>query len=104
MCLYEVARRGWMKDLKGQAPSPPIVRPRCGALATAAGHRSESVQIDEASPAPAMHSAADSDVAVELQPEIATPVETPDLALGLDPTTTGVTSTPGGPFNDSVEL
>ena len=29
MCLYEVARRGWMKDLKGQAPSPPIVRPRC---------------------------------------------------------------------------
>ncbi len=104
MCLYEVARRGWMKDLKGQAPSPPIVRPRCGALATAAGHRSESVQIDEVSPAPAMHSSADSDAAVELQPEIATPVETPDLALGLDPTSTGATSTPGGSFNDSVEL
>ena len=28
MCLYEIARRGWMKDLRGQAPSPAIRRPR----------------------------------------------------------------------------
>lgn len=28
LCLYEVARRGWMKDLRGQAPSPAIRRPR----------------------------------------------------------------------------
>ena len=28
LCVYEVARRNWMKDIHGQAPSPPIVRPR----------------------------------------------------------------------------
>ncbi len=28
LCLYEVARRGWMKGLQGQNPSPPIVRPQ----------------------------------------------------------------------------
>jgi len=25
---YEVARRNWMKDIHGQAPSPPIRRPK----------------------------------------------------------------------------
>ena len=28
LCLYEVARRGWMKGLKGQNPSPRITRPQ----------------------------------------------------------------------------
>ena len=28
LCVYEVARRNWLKDIHGQAPSPPIVRPR----------------------------------------------------------------------------
>ncbi|BEV36378.1 hypothetical protein CREGCYN_11900 [Synechococcus sp. M16CYN] len=28
LCVYEVARRNWMKDVHGQAPPPPIVRPR----------------------------------------------------------------------------
>ena len=28
MCVYEVARRNWMKDIHGQAPSQPIVRPQ----------------------------------------------------------------------------
>ena len=28
LCVYEVARRNWMKDIHGQAPSPPIVRPQ----------------------------------------------------------------------------
>ncbi|MFL0774354.1 MAG: 23S rRNA (guanosine(2251)-2'-O)-methyltransferase RlmB, partial [Prochlorococcus sp.] len=32
LCLYELARRGWMKELQGQAPSPRIVRPHCIAL------------------------------------------------------------------------
>ena len=32
LCLYELARRGWMKGLQGQAPSPRIVRPHCIAL------------------------------------------------------------------------
>ena len=28
LCVYEIARRGWMKDIHGQAPSPSISRPR----------------------------------------------------------------------------
>jgi 23S rRNA (guanosine2251-2'-O)-methyltransferase len=28
MVLYEVARRGWMKQISGTAPAPPIVRPQ----------------------------------------------------------------------------
>ena len=28
LCVYEVARRGWMKGLKGQNPSPRITRPK----------------------------------------------------------------------------
>ncbi|EHA63706.1 23S rRNA (guanosine(2251)-2'-O)-methyltransferase RlmB [Synechococcus sp. WH 8016] len=37
LCVYEVARRGWMKGLKGQNPSPRITRPQLAgsALATA---------------------------------------------------------------------
>ena len=27
LCVYEVARRSWMKDIHGQAPPPPVVRP-----------------------------------------------------------------------------
>ncbi len=30
--LYEAARRGWMKGLSGQAPSPRMVRPKCSPL------------------------------------------------------------------------
>ena len=40
LCVYEVARRNWMKDIHGQAPSPPIQRARM------AGQR------DDDSPAP----------------------------------------------------
>ncbi len=28
LCMYEVARRGWMKGIKGQNPSPRITRPQ----------------------------------------------------------------------------
>ena len=28
LCVYEVARRNWMKDIHGQAPSPPLQRAR----------------------------------------------------------------------------
>ena len=27
LCLYEIARRGWMRNLRGQSPAPPIIRP-----------------------------------------------------------------------------
>ncbi len=32
LCVYEVTRRSWMKDIHGQAPSPPISRPRTVSL------------------------------------------------------------------------
>ena len=44
LCVYEVARRNWMKDIHGQAPSPPIVRPR-----TAPNEEPESTPLDSAS-------------------------------------------------------
>ena len=34
LCVYEVARRNWMKDIHGQAPSPPIRRPRLAGAET----------------------------------------------------------------------
>ena len=30
ICVYEIARRNWMSDIHGQAPSPPIKRARTG--------------------------------------------------------------------------
>ena len=44
LCVYEVARRNWMKDIHGQAPSPPIVRPR-----TAPNEEPESTPLDSVS-------------------------------------------------------
>ena len=35
LCVYEVARRGWMKDIHGQAPSPPMARPKTAPAAPA---------------------------------------------------------------------
>ena len=34
LCVYEVARRNWMKDIHGQAPSPPIRRPQLAGVET----------------------------------------------------------------------
>ena len=45
LCVYEVARRNWMKDIHGQAPSPPIRRPQ---LAGAATSVETSVETSEA--------------------------------------------------------
>ena len=118
MCLYEVARRGWMKDLKGQAPSPPIVRPRCGALATAVVNRSEQPQHtdsdttlsadqqtpDAAALAVESQPSSSTDASMAAQPGGENPGEASDLALGLEPTSPGVASAPGGAFNDSVDL
>ena len=118
MCLYEVARRGWMKDLKGQAPSPPIVRPRCGALATAVVNRSEQSKAtdlettqsadqqtsDAAALALESQHSASTEASMAAQPGGENPGEATDLALGLEPISSGVAQTPEGAFNDSVDL
>ena len=99
MWLYEVARRGWMKDLKGQAPSPPIIRPRCAgldsdpiatlktdeaagadeALETAAG--SETVGVSESALEPEAIAAAE---ASPQPPHEDAPVASPEVALNPD--------------------
>jgi 23S rRNA (guanosine2251-2'-O)-methyltransferase len=65
LCVYEVARRNWMKDIHGQAPSPPIQRARL------AGKR------DDDSPAPQVETT---------QPEerIELDLERRDLDAGLE--------------------
>ena len=72
LCVYEVARRNWMKDIHGQAPSPPIRRPKL------AGAESP-VEAIEASDTPALSQ----QPAVEEQPEA--PVEkAPEQRIDLD--------------------
>jgi 23S rRNA (guanosine2251-2'-O)-methyltransferase len=45
LCVYEVARRGWMKGLKGQNPSPRITRPQlAGSSATKVPITSDPVE------------------------------------------------------------
>jgi 23S rRNA (guanosine2251-2'-O)-methyltransferase len=57
LCLYEVARRGWMKDLRGQAPSPAIRRPRFNNAAQAPQPEAPQREVPSAedSPAEAVH-------------------------------------------------
>jgi 23S rRNA (guanosine2251-2'-O)-methyltransferase len=49
LLLYEVARRGWMKGLKGSQPAPRIVRPQLPAPALGAAR--EDTTIDSQAPA-----------------------------------------------------
>ena len=47
LCLYEVARRGWMKGLQGQNPSPRIVRPQLSAPPSVLATQDEMSQNEE---------------------------------------------------------
>jgi 23S rRNA (guanosine2251-2'-O)-methyltransferase len=78
MVLYEVARRGWMKQITGSAPAPRIVRPQLP-------NPPQSVQEPEA-PADAEPSLAVAEPApvVESTPEPVSDAE-PELVLGLAP-------------------
>ena len=51
LCVYEVARRNWMKDIHGQAPSPPIRRPKLAGAETTA-HASDIPETSEPVEAP----------------------------------------------------
>jgi len=70
LCLYEVARRGWMKGLSGQNPSPPIVRPQLSVAYLQSAEAPEGSQDD----AHAQPAAADPDRGVDLQMERPTDV------------------------------
>ncbi|NDD67922.1 MAG: 23S rRNA (guanosine(2251)-2'-O)-methyltransferase RlmB [Synechococcaceae bacterium WB9_4xC_028] len=88
MCLYEVARRGWMKDLRGQAPSPPITRPRLN------HEQAQPEQLDEQG--------------AEERPEepalVAAATEAPGLQLDLERPTDGDPESDNSDFQSSVEL
>ena len=76
LCLYEVARRGWMKGLQGQNPSPPIVRPQLSPAPSESAEASDSGAI-QPSDAPDSPPAAPEEPAIDLQierlPETAAP-------------------------------
>jgi 23S rRNA (guanosine2251-2'-O)-methyltransferase len=111
LLLYEVARRGWMKGLRGSQPAPRLVRPQLPAPAAAAAELvTELVTEPEASPL-ALEEAPNLEEAPELEdaPEVA---ETPDVdeAPVADPslheTTLDLGLTPEGPagFNGDIQL
>ena len=66
LCVYEVARRNWMKDIHGQAPSPPIRRPKLAGAETTV----EATEIPEPSePVEAsVEKAADQRIDLDLTP------------------------------------
>ncbi|MGB1415880.1 MAG: 23S rRNA (guanosine(2251)-2'-O)-methyltransferase RlmB [Synechococcus sp.] len=68
LCVYEIARRGWMKDIHGQAPSPPISRPRTLsdlAVDTAATTSEASDTTDASTPAAVQREEIDLSMSVE---------------------------------------
>jgi len=78
LCVYEVARRNWMKDIHGQAPSPPIRRPKLAG----AGLPVETTEASEAA-VPHEPAASPEQPALPEQPEA--PVEkAPEQRIDLD--------------------
>ncbi|WP_094559539.1 23S rRNA (guanosine(2251)-2'-O)-methyltransferase RlmB [Synechococcus sp. 8F6] len=118
LLLYEVARRGWMKGLRGSQPAPRLVRPQLPAPAAetaematemAAELVTELVAEPEVSPlaleeAPpiAELAAEELPVAAWMPPEDEAPVADP----GVNETTLDLGLTPAGPagFNGDIQL
>ena len=77
LLLYEIARRGWMAGLKGQAPAPRISRPQLPTTAAAAAAAEPATGFDAAEPP---------DLALEAEAAEPTAVtaEAPELAEGPD--------------------
>ena len=97
MVLYEVARRGWMKQISGAAPAPRIVRPQLPTPAPlelpeeGSAEATSAVPEDDIVLSPAEEARADqlvADVMAEFQGDSAAVVEKTDGADGTDPTAT----------------
>ena len=101
LCLYEVARRGWMKGLQGQNPSPRIVRPQISPPPSEPSEPSEQIEASQngtSSPAEASDTAG-------MQPSSkpdASPVlpENPGIDLQLE----RLPQTAEAPFEGSIDL
>ena len=97
MVLYEVARRGWMKQISGAAPAPRIVRPQLPTPAPlelpeeGSAEATSAVPEDDIVLSPAEEARADqlvADVMAEFQGDSAAVVEQTDGDDGTDPTAT----------------
>lgn len=97
MVLYEVARRGWMRQISGAAPAPRIVRPQLPTPAPlelaeeGSAEATSAVPEDDIVLSPAEEARADqlvADVMAEFQGDSAAVVEQTDGADGTDPTAT----------------
>ena len=97
LLLYEVARRGWMKGLRGSQPAPRLVRPQLPAPAAEPAPE----------PTPEASGAVEAEVAPPLAPAMeaaAAPIpETPGAAPGdvAAPETVAVLETEAAPAEDS---
>ena len=90
LCVYEVARRSWMKDIHGQSPSPPMARPQTAAVETEDSQRSDPA---ESAPAAAQRP-------VQAGQSASGAVETELIQLDLAP----ADQKPGIQFDQSIQL
>ena len=98
LCLYEVARRGWMKGLKGQNPSPRIVRPQLPAPPSESSEQIEASQNGTSSPAEASDTAG---MQPSSEPDASpVPPENPGIDLQLE----RLPQTVEAPFEGSIDL
>ena len=98
LCLYEVARRGWMKGLKGQNPSPRIVRPQLSPPPSEPSEQTEVSKIGTAAPSEASETAG---MQPSSEPDSSqVPPETPGIDLQLE----RLPQTAEAPFEGSIDL
>ena len=104
MVLYEVARRGWMKQITGSAPAPRIVRPQLPAPAApvvapapAAAEPAEEPTDPQAAASPQPAFRPDDEVPANSDPSADAPASAAELELGLAP------AAPAG-FSGDIQL
>lgn len=78
LCVYEVARRNWMKDIHGQAPSPPIRRPNLAGAESSVETDSAAAAAPPEQPEAPVEKAPEHRIDLDLNPP------QPDAALPFD--------------------
>ena len=85
LCVYEVARRNWMKDIHGQAPSPPIRRPKlAGSESTVDATEASEVAVSTEQPVSSEQPEAPVEQAPEQRIDLDLNPSQPDAALPFD--------------------
>ncbi|MGB5241489.1 MAG: 23S rRNA (guanosine(2251)-2'-O)-methyltransferase RlmB, partial [Prochlorococcaceae cyanobacterium] len=94
LLIYEIARRGWMKNISGNAPAPRLVRPQVPTTAAASSSPAldttqelEAVQSDSESGTTTDASIEPAPETTSQDPEATTPIEpTPEADTAFEPT------------------